>query len=301
MMNLALETWSLGKNFGGITWALRDINLEVPHGTIMGLLGPNGSGKSTLLKLILGLQRPSAGGGICLGMDILTREMQIRGKVGYVSEEPRYYGYMNAGQLLRFCRGFYQQWDQDLALQYMEQFELPDNIKIHELSQGMKNQLGLIMALAPRPEMLILDEPTTGFDPVKRRLFFSLIVQEVASRGVTVLMASHQLEELERVADSVALIRRGRLVCTCSMDSLRSNEKEIRVVFQKEPPPDLFRKPGISRVEREGRAYRISVSDNLEDIWQECAALPHFVLELVGPDLEEVFLRYMDERGEPHD
>lgn len=300
-MSLALETWSLGKNFGGISWALRDINLEVPSGTIMGLLGPNGSGKSTLLKLLLGLQRPSAGGGLCLGLDILTRGLQIRGKVGYVSEEPRYYGYMNAGQLLRFCRGFYQRWDDDMAKECMERFDLPYDVKVHELSQGMKNQLGLIAALASRPELLLLDEPTTGFDPVKRKLFFSLLVQEVASRGITVLMASHQLEEVERVVDSVALIRKGRLMYTCSMESLRSNEKEIRVVFQKEPPPGLFKRPGINRVEREGRAYRISVSDNLEEIWQECSSLPHFVLEIVGPDLEEVFMRHLDDRGEEND
>ncbi len=298
-MSLALETWSLGKKFGE-TWALQDITLELKRGSIMALLGPNGSGKSTLLKLVLGLRSPSAGGGICLGLDIITRGLQIRERVGYVSEEPRYYGYMNARQLLRFCSGFYPQWDGDLVERCLKQFELPHRVKVHELSQGMKNQLGLIMALAPRPEMLILDEPTTGFDPVKRRLFFSLIVEEVASRGVTVLMASHQLDEVERVADSVAMIRKGRLIHACTMDSLRSKEKEIRVVFQKEPPPGLLQRPGISGVEREGRAYRISVSENLEEIWQECAALPHFVLEMIGPDLEEIFLRYV-ERGDRDD
>lgn len=292
-MSLALETWSLCKDFGG-TRVLDQVNLAVPRGSVAALLGPNGSGKSTLLKLIIGLQFPSAGGGLCLGLDIITKGLQIREKVGYLGEEPRFYGYMTVKQLLRFCSGFYPNWDNELAGRSLEQFELPLQIKVRELSRGMNNQLGLILALAPRPEMLILDEPATGFDPVKRRLFFSMIMEEVAARGVTVLMASHQFDEVERVADTVTLIRQGRIIHAGSIESLQSREKEIRVVFQKEPPPELFAMPGIHRVDREGRAYRISTAGNPEEIWQACAALPHYALELIGSDLEEIFLRYME-------
>lgn len=298
-MNLAVETWSLSKDFGGAR-VLHEISLAVPRGSVFALLGPNGSGKSTLLKLIIGLQSPSAGGGLCLGLDLLTRGEEIREKVGFLSEEPRFYGYMTVRQLLRFTGGFYPRWDRELVAHCLEQFALPPQAKVHELSQGMKNQLGLILALAPRPELLILDEPTTGFDPVKRRLFFSMIMQEVAAHGVTVLMTSHHFDEVERFADHVALLRGGRLAHTGSMEALRGGTREIRAVFQKDPPPELFEQPGISRVESDGkgRAYRIFVTANLEEIWQACASLPHYALESIGSGLEEIFLQCIGEAKE---
>ena len=297
--SLAVETWSLCKEFGGRA-VLSDINLAVPRGSVLALLGRNGSGKSTLLKMIIGVTAPSSGGGLCLGFDILTKGLQIRERTGYLGEEPRLYGYMTVQQLLAFCRGFYPQWDEDLVKRALRLFELPPAAKVRELSRGMKNQLGLIAALAPRPELVILDEPTTGFDPVARRHFFTLLIDEAVSRGASVLMASHQLEEVERVADRVALLKEGRIIKTCAVDDLIAGEKQIRVVFQKEPPPGLFQTPGISGVRREGRAYIISVSANLEGIWQACAAWPHFALETVGPGLEDIFLRYV-EGGSEHD
>ncbi|MDO9534658.1 MAG: ABC transporter ATP-binding protein [Bacillota bacterium] len=292
-MNWAIQTKSLSKKYKGIP-AVENLNLEVPEGSVFALLGPNGAGKSTILKLIMGLQRPTFGGGFCLGMDILTSGLQIRQKVGYVGEETRFYGYMTVKQIMEFCRGFYQEWDDEMVEHYLDVFKLPFRVKVHELSQGMKNQLALVLALAPRPELLILDEPTTGFDPIKRRIFFGAVLGEMVSRGKTVLMSSHQLLDVERVADRVALIRDGILLKTCSLDELRENEKEIRVVFQKEPPPELFKKPGVSQVHRDGLVYRITITENLEETWQECVSFPHYVIEVINPDLEEIFLRYME-------
>ncbi|MEW5785264.1 MAG: ABC transporter ATP-binding protein [Bacillota bacterium] len=299
MSQLAVETWMLSKEYRGHA-AVSGVSLRVPRGSVFALLGPNGSGKSTLLKMIIGVTPPSAGGGLCLGYDLLVKGLQIRERTGYLGEEPRYYGYMTVRQILSFSKGFYPQWDDALVERAVAQFELPLKAKVHELSQGMKNQLGLITALAPRPELLVLDEPTTGFDPVKRRFFFTLLIEEAVSCSATVLIASHQLDEVERVADQVALIKQGRLLKTCSMDALLSGEKEIRVVFQKEPPPALLQTRGIGRVRREGQAYLISVTENLEGIWEACAAWPHYALETVGTGLEEIFLRYM-EGGSDHD
>lgn len=299
-MNLAVETRSLAKAFGPVR-AVDGCSLEVPAGTIFALLGPNGAGKSTLLKLLIGLQRPTGGEGSCLGLDIRTRAVAIREQVGYMGEEPRLYGYMTPVQLAGFCRGFYRAWDAALVERCLDTFRLPRNRKIHGFSQGMKNQLALTMALAPRPPLLILDEPTTSFDPVMRRLFFSLLLEEVAARGGTILMASHQLDEVERVADRVALMRKGRILRSASLDDLKSGEKELRVVFQKEPPPELLARPGITAVAREGKAYRLQVAENLEEIWQACAELPHYALEVIDRDLEEIFLRCLAEGAEGDD
>ena len=294
MNNWAVQTRALHKNYGKMS-AVADLNLEVPSGSVFALLGLNGAGKSTLLKMLIGLVRPTSGSAFCLGMEIGSRGMEIRQKVGYLGAEPRIYGYMSAGQAVRFCRGLYQRWNDGIVERYMEEFQIPAEKKMHQLSQGQKNQLALILALAPGPELLLLDEPTTGFDPVKRRLFYNAVLQEIVAEGKTVLLASHQLEDVERVADQVGLMHRGRLVHTCSLDDLRDREKEIRVVFQKEPPPELFAHPGIVEIKQEGKAYRIIVSDGLEEIWQSCAAFPHYTLDVISGDLEDIFLRYTGE------
>lgn len=293
-MNWSVQTRSLNKSFGKER-AVIDLNLEVPAGSVFALLGLNGAGKSTVLKMLIGLIRPTSGEGFCLGMDIYSRGLEIRQKVGYMGEEPRIYGYMTVRQAIKFCRGLYPSWDDGIVEKYLDIFQLPSQTKLNQLSQGQKNQLSLVLALAPKPELLLLDEPTTGFDPVKRRLFFNAFLQEMVAEGKTVLMASHYLDDVERVADRVGLMRQGRLVRTCSLEELKSREKEIRVVFQKEPPPELFQHPGILQVKREGMAYRIIVSDGLEEIWQSCFSYPHYALEVLSANLEEIFLRYAGE------
>ncbi len=294
MNNFAVQTRALHKDYGKVS-AVADLNLEVPSGSVFALLGLNGAGKSTVLKMLIGLVRPTSGSAFCLGMDIGSREMEIRQRVGYLGAEPRIYGYMTARQAIKFCRGLYQVWNDGIVERYLDVFGIPVDTKLHQLSQGQKNQLALVLALAPEPELLLLDEPTSGFDPVKRRLFFNAVLEEIVAEGKTVVLASHQLEDVERVADQVGLMHRGRLVHTCSLDELREREREIRVVFQKEPPPELFKHPGILEVKQEGMAYRIIVSDCMEEIWQSCAAFPHYALDVISADLEDIFLRYTGE------
>lgn len=233
-MNLALETWSLGKRFQEKK-ALDKVNLRVPRGSIFALLGPAAAGKSTLLKLILGLQHPSAGGGLCLGFDILTRGLQIREKAGYLGQEPCFYGYMTAAGLLHFCRGFYRHWENSLAGSLLDRLKIPERVPINRFTREQRRCLGLVVALAPRPDLLLLDEPTAGFDPVERRLFFSIIQEEVAARKMTVLIASRYFGQVEGIATEAAFIHGGQLGRSCSVEHLRSKEKEFRAVFQKEP------------------------------------------------------------------
>lgn len=292
--NWAVQTRELNKDYGGKR-AVVDLNLEVPSGTVFALLGLNGAGKSTVLKMLMGLVRPTKGEGFCLGMDINSRENEIHQKVGYLGAEPRIYGYMTVLQAIKFCRSLYREWDDGIVKHYLDVFQLAGATKLNQLSQGQKNQLALLLALAPKPDLLLLDEPTSGFDPVKRRLFFNAVLKEMIAEGKTVLLASHQLEDMERVADRVGFMHRGRLVHTCPLDELRAREKEIRVVFQKEPPSELFNHPGIVELQKEGMAYRILISDGLEEIWQSCAAFPHFAMDVISSDLEDIFLRHTGE------
>lgn len=294
MTMTALETWNLGKVLRGRT-VLEDISLEVPQGGVFALLGPAGSGINTFLKIILGVQAPTSGGGLCLGLDILTRGLQIREKVGFTGQATRYYGYMSVARMLKFCRGFYPQWDDALAAKILMQFELPLAVKIHELSPEEQQGLGLALALAPKPDLLLLDRPTEGFDPVRRRLYFDLARSEMDSRGGTIIISSSTLDEVSSVADHAALLHRGRLLHTGPMAELRPAAREIRVVFQKEPQELPFHHPGISRVRREKNAYIVTVTENLEEVWQKIAAVPHFALELDDSGLEGLISRYAKE------
>ena len=294
MTMTALETWHLSKVIKGCP-VLDDISLEVPRGGVFALLGPEGSGKGAFLKIILGVEAPTSGGGLCLGLDILTRGVQIREKVGFTGQATRYYGYMPVARLLKFCRGFYPQWDEALAAKILKQFDLPLSAKIRELPPEAQQGLGLALALAPRPDLLLLDRPTEGFDPVRRRLYYDLAREEMNSRGGTIVISSATLDEVSNVADQAALLHRGRLLYAGPMAGLRPAAREIRVVFQKEPQDLPFHHPGISRVRREKNAYIVTVTENLEEIWQKIAALPHYALELDDSGLEGLISRFAKE------
>jgi len=289
--DLAINTKGLGKRYGH-NWAVKDLNLKVKRGSIFGLLGPNGAGKTTTLKMLLGLVNPTEGFIEVLGEGV---GVKARRAIGYLPESQSCFGYMRVWEVIRFCSGLYPRWDRELVETYLDMFHLPQDKRIDHLSRGMRSQLGLILALAPRPPILILDEPTAGMDPVAVRKFLGVIVDEAARFGHTVLMSSQVLHQVERVADTVGIISKGRLLVSRPMDDLKTQEKRIRVAFQSEPGPDLFSVPGIVGVEKEGRRYVVTVSDNIDGVLQALSGVPHFALEIVDLDLEEIFLRYAGE------
>ncbi|PKM83817.1 MAG: ABC transporter ATP-binding protein [Firmicutes bacterium HGW-Firmicutes-13] len=287
----AVETKNLTKEFNSFK-AVDNLDLQVPEGSVFGFLGPNGSGKTTTIRMLLGIMRPTSGEGKILGLDIVKDSLKIRSKTGYMSEVPEMYGYMTGDELINFCRGFYSSWDDGLVNRYCKIFSLPLKNKVNSLSKGMKSQLALILAMAPNPSLIILDEPTGGLDPIKRVQFLNIIIKEIVAAGKTVFFSSHLLSDVERVCDRVAFIKEGRLMKTASMDKLKTQEKIIRAVFQKEPPPGLFERRGIRKVEREGNGYLISIDDNFEEIFEACKNVPHFLLEIIDQNLEDLFMEY---------
>ncbi len=291
-MVLAIETKSLTKEFNSIK-AVDGLNLQVPQGSVFGFLGPNGSGKTTTIRMLLGITRATSGEGKVLGFNISKDSLKIREKTGYMSEVPEMYGYMTGEEMIKFCRGFYPSWEDALVKKYSKMFNLPLKNKISSLSKGMKSQLALIIAIAPNPSLLILDEPTSGLDPIKRVQFLNIIIKEIVGSGKTVFFSSHLLNDVERVCDQVAFIKEGRLIKTASMDKLKTQEKVIRAVFQKEPKPALFERPGIKKVEKEGNGYLIFVDDHFEDIFEDCKKVPHFLLEIIDQNLEDLFMDYV--------
>jgi len=295
-----LQIKNLGKDFGPKT-ALSGVTISLEKGEIMGLVGPNGAGKTTLIKLVMGLLHPTGGSIQIFGKD---RNMLSRNdwrRVGYIADEPILYDFMTVRKLIDFNKNFYPRWDEDRCRELLLRFHLPVGEAIKNLSRGMKTQLALILALAQVPDLLILDEPLDGLDPLRRLEFLNLILEDFTRQeGRSVLISSHYLEELERIADRIAFLHEGELKRVVPMEQLKVEEKTIRVVFQKEPPAALLAMPGIKAVQKEGKTgYLITIEDNFNAIYEACCSYPHYVLEIYHRNLEDMFYDYAgrDEDG----
>lgn len=291
MSEYAIRTYELTKQHGKNA-SVDHVNLEVVRGSITALVGPNGAGKTTTIKMLLGLVSPTSGRAEVLDMDPAKDGAKLRARVGFVPETQSLYGYMTAGELLRFCSRLHERWDSEIVNEYVDRFELPMRKRIRDFSQGMKVQLSLITALAHRPELLILDEPFNGLDPIVTRRFLEAILDEVGQRGQSVLITTHLLYQMERVADIVCIMDRGRLVLSRPMDDIKLNEKKVRIAFQADPPEWVFTLPGVAGVEKDGRRCVFHVADRLEEIVAELERIPHFVLEVIDLSLEDVFMEY---------
>lgn len=220
----------LTRRFGNRT-ALDDVSLHVPKGSIFGLVGENGAGKTTLLRHVLGLLRPESGTVRVLGLDPVAEPVEVLSRTGYLSETRDLPDWMRVGELLRYTRAFYRTWDAPYAESLRQQFELPPDQRIRSLSQGQLAKAGLLVALAFRPELLVLDEPSSGLDPVVRRDILEAIIRTVADERRTVLFSSHLLDEIERVCDYVAMIRAGRILLAGRLDDIKAAHHRLHLRF----------------------------------------------------------------------
>jgi ABC-2 type transport system ATP-binding protein len=293
MSDFVIETSGLRKTFNGRP-AVDGLDLRVPSGSIFGFLGRNGAGKTTTIRLLLGSLKPGGGEARLFGEAITGpgSGAAIRRRVGFVSENKHLYPYMTVQQVIRFTRPFFPGWRDDLERRYMEIFELPSNRKISALSKGMRSSLMLLLAIVHGAELLILDEPTDGLDPAVTEIILRELVALPASEGTTIFFSSHQLAEVEQIADHVAIIDRGRTVITGALDDLKVQYQRLRVVFQQEPDriPWL---DGAEHVWQEGRTVSILASRNVEAIVQQARSLPGASVERYPVTLKEIFLEHV--------
>jgi ABC-2 type transport system ATP-binding protein len=209
----------LTRRFGSKT-ALSSVSLSVPRGTVYGLVGENGAGKTTLIRHVLGLLRAQGGWVRVFGLDPVADPVGVLSRIGYLSEEHDLPGWMTVDELIRYTRAFYPAWDDAYVEELRETFALDRGSRVSNLSKGQKARLGLLIALAHRPELLVLDEPSTGLDPVVRRDILEAIIRTIAHQGRTVLFSSHLLDEVERVADHVTMISAGRVILSAPLDEI---------------------------------------------------------------------------------
>jgi ABC-2 type transport system ATP-binding protein len=286
----AIETHALTKRYGSVV-AVDRLDLVVQANRITGFLGRNGAGKSTTLKMLLGMIRPTSGTGTVIGrpIDRSVDSVAIRRRVAYVAEDKGLYPYMTVGELIRFTRSFYTDWDADHEARLLARYQLPTDRKIKALSKGMRTKVALLLALARKPELLILDEPTEGLDPVS----IEELLAELASRtadGTTVLFSSHQLDEVERIADDVVMIDRGKLVLEASLDELREHYRGVTLGFAAAPAQTAFAMPGVRNARVSGRQAFVLVSENVDAVVERAHQLGATSVQIAPVTLREVFL-----------
>jgi ABC-2 type transport system ATP-binding protein len=214
----------LTRRFGEKT-ALAAVSLSLPRGAVYGLVGANGAGKTTLIKHVLGLLRAESGSVRVFDLDPVADPVGVLSRIGYLSEENDLPGWMRVDELMRYTRAFYPAWDDDYAEDLRRAFALDPKAKVKSLSKGQKARAGLLVALAHRPELLVLDEPSSGLDPIVRRDILGAVMRTIAGEGRTVLFSSHLLEEVEQVADHVTMIRNGRIVLSASLDDIKESHR----------------------------------------------------------------------------
>jgi ABC-2 type transport system ATP-binding protein len=290
-----IETHELTKRYGSFE-AVCSLNLRVNSHRITGFLGRNGAGKSTTIKMLLGMTHPTAGAGVVLGKSINNpkENREMRREVAYVGEDKQLYAYMTVQQLIRFTKSFYPDWQRDVEHRLLKQYGLPLDRKVKALSKGMRTKLALLLALSRRPALLILDEPSEGLDPVSIEELLQALIAAAAD-GTTVFFSSHQIAEVERIAEHVCIIDRGKLVMDVSLDDMRQDYRRITLGFTQEQPREKFRIQGIQQIQTSGRQVVLLANQNADAILELARSMEPVSIDISAVGLREVFLETVKE------
>jgi ABC-2 type transport system ATP-binding protein len=286
MNDLAIHTQGLAKYFGK-TRAVDGLDLKVPRGSVYGFLGRNGAGKTTTVKTLLGLLRPSAGSAEVLGYDIGRDLIAILERTGFVPENKTLFSGLTPAQLVHFNQGYFPKWSNELVKRYAELFEIPMQTPFAKLSLGNKTKVCHLLALCQGADLLILDEPSIGLDPVITDLLLRVLVEDHVSEGKTVFLSSHQLTEVERIADWVGIIEKGKILLETRLEDIRQNYRLIRAAA--ETVPDI-NSPDLVAVQRSENFRSYLVTRKAEEFAAMLRAKGMTILEILPVSLEDVFL-----------
>ncbi|HEX4136355.1 MAG TPA: ABC transporter ATP-binding protein [Bryobacteraceae bacterium] len=288
---MTIETAELRKSYGSAE-ALRGLNLKVPAGSIYGFPGKDGAGKTTTIKILLGMSKPTTGRASVFGLDAggCETSVAIRGRTGFVSEDKDLIDSMTVEEMIRFTAAFYPHWRRDLQERYLRKFELPEARQVEDLSRGMRTKPALLLALSRGAELLILDEPTSGLDPAAIEEVLQAIVAHVANEGNTVFFSSHQITEVDQIADHVTILDRGQAVVAGAIEDLRDRYRRVQVVFDGDAPKPVLHSPGIVGMRTERRTLTVFVSAGAERIVDEVRALNPVSVDVIPVTLKEIFL-----------
>jgi ABC-2 type transport system ATP-binding protein len=283
-----IELLHLTKRFGR-TPAVDNLSLTIPRGSTFGLLGPNGAGKSTTIKMLMGMLSITSGTTRVLGIDVTANAVEVKQRVGYVPEVHHIYRWMRIGEVLGFCKSAFRTWNDATCRELIEMFGLDLDKKVKHLSKGMQTKLALVVAVSHEPELLLLDEPLSGLDPIAREEFLDGVLRTICERGQTVLISSHMLDDVRRLADTVGILYEGRLLLHGNLDSLLTSTKRICVTLRDGSRPSQTL-DGVIWQRVQGREWTITVRDFSPEKVQQLQAMDGVEnVGVVDLGLEELF------------
>jgi len=288
MVEPVIEIRGVRKAFGG-TPAVRGVDLDIPKGSIIGLIGKNGAGKTTLIKCALGLLRLDEGEIRVFGEPAWTLSAEAKARLGYVPQVIKLYPWMKVRHLIAYTGAFYERWDRDLAARLVRDWEVEPDKKVSALSAGQLQRLAIVLAIGHQPDLLVLDEPVASLDPEGRRSFLRTVLDMVADGLRTVLFSTHITSDLERVADRVAILREGRIIYDGALDDLKDEVKTLSIAAAR-PLPSVLPIPGMIRQESHGHSAIVTVRGFTPELADRLRREFDATVEVRDLNLEDIFL-----------
>jgi ABC-2 type transport system ATP-binding protein len=292
----AVAITDLSRHFGSKV-ALDNVSLYVPKGGVFGLVGENGAGKTTLIKHILGLLKAETGTVRVFGLDPVADPEGVLGRIGYLSEQPDLPGWMRVDELIRYTKAFYPKWDSAYAEELRVRFGLNAAQRINTLSKGQMAKAGLLVAQAYRPDLLLLDEPSSGLDPLVRRDILEAVIRTVADEGRTVFFSSHLLEEIERVSDHVAMVHHGKIILSGTLDEIKAHHRRFVLHFEaaQAKPPIIAGAVSVSGV---GKEWTVICNGARKELPAMATKLGARIVGEGAPSFNEIFVAHAGSSGD---
>ncbi|MGP4081066.1 ABC transporter ATP-binding protein [Pseudalkalibacillus sp. R45] len=276
--------------------ALSDVSFTVKKGSIYGLLGSNGAGKTTLLRILAGVLRESSG-SVTINNEPVFENTKMKDRMIFIPDTLYFFSQYTIQQMANFYKSMYSNWNEERYQQMKEVFEIDVNKKIHKFSKGMQRQVAFWISLSTMPDVLILDEPIDGLDPVMRKKVKNLILQDVAEREMTVLISSHNLREIEDICDHIGILHKGKLLLEKELDVLKSDIHKIQIAFKKEVPDELFAGVELLYKEKRGSVMLCIVRGQADEVTKHFERFSPVVYDLLPLTLEEIFIYEMGDVG----
>ncbi len=283
-----LEIEKLSKKFPGKE-AIKNTSISVKKGTIVGLIGPNGAGKSTLLRTIVDLYAPDAGEVKIKGENIRDN-FKMKEIIGYVGDRNDSFNSSKIKDIVRYYKFAYSNFDENKFNKTNEIFKIPMNQKLSRLSKGNAARVSFMLALSLKPELLVLDEPTSGLDPIVKRKFLNLVLEEVCENGTTVLISSHNLNDLESICDHIVFLNDGEVIKENSMDNLKTSMKKLQIIFKENAPENFEDWSEFINITKVGRSYNVITSDYSEELINKLNENGALFIEELGLSLEDMLI-----------
>lgn len=277
-------------------YILKEINLKVNKGSIFGLIGPNGAGKSTLIRCLTGIYGLEEGEILYEGQSVYEN-VEVKNKIGYVADENNFFSTFKLIDIINYYKLAYKNFDEERFEELNKEFKMNTKKRFFQLSKGNKMKFAIMMAMCIHPEYLILDEPTSGIDPIFKRKFIEILLNEVAEKGTTVIISSHNLSNVERICDTVAILNNGKVTAVNSIDDMKNKIKKLQVAFKAAVKEEELKIHGVVKVENVGRVYNIVTTDYGVELLDKINSLNPLFIEELDLSLEDIFIYTIEGEG----